>query len=76
MGNGIGKHSRRQSGCLANREQFNRRGARKVPKGNFDACRPEKQMSDSIAELFQRLTLGVYVVGVADGEARNAFTAA
>jgi len=33
-------------------------------------------MSDSIAVLFQRLTLGVYVVGVAHGEARNAFTAA
>ena len=33
-------------------------------------------MSDSIAALFQRLTLGVYVVGVAHGEARNAFTAA
>jgi flavin reductase (DIM6/NTAB) family NADH-FMN oxidoreductase RutF len=33
-------------------------------------------MSDSIAALFQRLTQGVYVVGVADGESRNAFTAA
>ena len=33
-------------------------------------------MSDSIAALFQRLTQGVYVVGVAHGEARNAFTAA
>jgi flavin reductase (DIM6/NTAB) family NADH-FMN oxidoreductase RutF len=33
-------------------------------------------MSDSIASLFQRLTTGVYVVGVAHGEARNAFTAA
>ena len=33
-------------------------------------------MSDSIAALFQRLTQGVYVVGVAYGEARNAFTAA
>jgi len=33
-------------------------------------------MSDSIAALFQRLTQGVYVVGVANGEARNAFTAA
>jgi flavin reductase (DIM6/NTAB) family NADH-FMN oxidoreductase RutF len=33
-------------------------------------------MNGSIAELFQRLTQGVYVVGVAHGEARNAFTAA
>ena len=33
-------------------------------------------MSDSIAALFQRLTQGVYVVGVAHGEVRNAFTAA
>jgi flavin reductase (DIM6/NTAB) family NADH-FMN oxidoreductase RutF len=33
-------------------------------------------MSDSIAALFQRLTQGVYVVGVAHGEARNAFTVA
>jgi flavin reductase (DIM6/NTAB) family NADH-FMN oxidoreductase RutF len=33
-------------------------------------------MSDSIAALFQRLTQGVYVVGVANGQARNAFTAA
>ncbi len=33
-------------------------------------------MSDSIAALFQRLTQGVYVVGVAHGETRNAFTAA
>jgi flavin reductase (DIM6/NTAB) family NADH-FMN oxidoreductase RutF len=33
-------------------------------------------MSGSIAALFQRLTQGVYVVGVAQGEARNAFTAA
>ncbi|MGH7510310.1 MAG: flavin reductase family protein [Gemmatimonadales bacterium] len=32
-------------------------------------------MSD-IAELFRRLTYGVYVVGVAQGEKRNAFTAA
>jgi len=32
-------------------------------------------MSD-IAELFHRLTLGVYVIGVADGERRDAFTAA
>ena len=29
-----------------------------------------------IAELFRRLTAGVYVVGVADGGRRNAFTAA
>ena len=29
-----------------------------------------------LAELFRRLTTGVYVVGVADGERRNAFTAA
>ena len=33
-------------------------------------------MSGSIAALFQRLTQGVYVVGVARGEARDAFTAA
>ena len=33
-------------------------------------------MSGSIAVLFQRLTQGVYVVGVAHGETRNAFTAA
>ncbi len=33
-------------------------------------------MSVSIAALCQRLTQGVYVVGVAHGEARNAFTAA
>ena len=32
-------------------------------------------MSD-IAELFHQLTLGVYVIGVADGERRDAFTAA
>jgi flavin reductase (DIM6/NTAB) family NADH-FMN oxidoreductase RutF len=42
----------------------------------FGGYRLEKQMGDSIAALFQRLTLGVYVVGVAHGEARNAFTAA
>ena len=33
-------------------------------------------MSRSIAALFERLTQGVYVVGVAHGDARNAFTAA
>jgi flavin reductase (DIM6/NTAB) family NADH-FMN oxidoreductase RutF len=33
-------------------------------------------MDESIAALFQRLTHGVYVVGVAHGEVRNAFTAA
>ena len=33
-------------------------------------------MNDAIADLFQRLTQGVYVVGVAHGEVRNAFTAA
>lgn len=33
-------------------------------------------MSLAMAELFQRLSTGVYVVGVADGERRNAFTAA
>ncbi|MCC8395915.1 flavin reductase family protein [Paraburkholderia sp. MMS20-SJTR3] len=32
-------------------------------------------MSDDIAMLFRRLTSGVYVIGVADGERRNAFTA-
>ena len=33
-------------------------------------------MGSSIADLFNRVTLGVYVVGVARGETRNAFTAA
>jgi flavin reductase (DIM6/NTAB) family NADH-FMN oxidoreductase RutF len=33
-------------------------------------------MSDRPLELFRRLTNGVYVVGVADGERRDAFTAA
>ncbi len=33
-------------------------------------------MARSIAELFQRLTTGVYVIGVADGNQRDAFTAA
>ena len=33
-------------------------------------------MKGSMAALFQRLTQGVYVVGVAHGEIRNAFTAA
>jgi flavin reductase (DIM6/NTAB) family NADH-FMN oxidoreductase RutF len=33
-------------------------------------------MRESIAALFQRLTQGVYVIGVAHGGARNAFTAA
>ena len=33
-------------------------------------------MSGSMAGLFQRLTQGVYVLGVAHGEVRNAFTAA
>lgn len=33
-------------------------------------------MSDGIRDLFQRLTHGVYVVGVIDGAGRNAFTAA
>jgi len=32
-------------------------------------------MSESVAALFQRLTQGVYVVGVSHGEIRNAFTA-
>jgi len=31
---------------------------------------------DQIAALFSRLTYGVYVIGVADGDQRNAFTAA
>ena len=35
-----------------------------------------RDMSTSIAALFQRLTQGVYVVGVAHGQVRNAFTAA
>src|SRR5262245_29255487 len=33
-------------------------------------------MSESIAALFKTLTQGVYVIGVANGEERNAFTAA
>jgi flavin reductase (DIM6/NTAB) family NADH-FMN oxidoreductase RutF len=33
-------------------------------------------MTGSLATLFKRLTQGVYVVGVAHGEERNAFTAA
>ncbi|XSG82194.1 MAG: flavin reductase family protein [Methyloligella sp. ZOD6] len=33
-------------------------------------------MSDSISDLFRRLTQGVYLIGVANGEKRNAFTAA
>jgi len=33
-------------------------------------------MSVSLAALFKRLTQGVYLVGMAQGEARNAFTAA
>jgi flavin reductase (DIM6/NTAB) family NADH-FMN oxidoreductase RutF len=33
-------------------------------------------MSGSIATLFKSLTTGVYVIGVAHGEVRNAFTAA
>jgi flavin reductase (DIM6/NTAB) family NADH-FMN oxidoreductase RutF len=33
-------------------------------------------MSESIAALFKTLTQGVYLIGVAHGEERNAFTAA
>jgi flavin reductase (DIM6/NTAB) family NADH-FMN oxidoreductase RutF len=33
-------------------------------------------MSQKIAELFQRITTGVYVIGVAADDCRNAFTAA
>jgi flavin reductase (DIM6/NTAB) family NADH-FMN oxidoreductase RutF len=36
----------------------------------------ELRMSGSLASLFKSLTTGVYVVGVAHGEARDAFTAA
>jgi flavin reductase (DIM6/NTAB) family NADH-FMN oxidoreductase RutF len=32
--------------------------------------------NDDIAELFRRISCGVYVIGAADGEQRNAFTAA
>jgi flavin reductase (DIM6/NTAB) family NADH-FMN oxidoreductase RutF len=32
-------------------------------------------MSDGIANLFRHLTTGVHVIGVADGDRRNAFTA-
>jgi flavin reductase (DIM6/NTAB) family NADH-FMN oxidoreductase RutF len=31
---------------------------------------------DSVIALFRRLTLGVYVIGVSDGDRRDAFTAA
>jgi flavin reductase (DIM6/NTAB) family NADH-FMN oxidoreductase RutF len=34
------------------------------------------QDQDSVAALFRRLTLGVYVIGVSDGERKDAFTAA
>jgi flavin reductase (DIM6/NTAB) family NADH-FMN oxidoreductase RutF len=47
---------------------------------NYVPCRGKGQgarrMSDSIAALLQRVTQGVYVVGVAHGGMRNAFTAA
>ena len=33
-------------------------------------------MTNEVAQLFRRLTYGVYVIGVAHGEKRNAFTAA
>jgi len=33
-------------------------------------------MAEELAQLFRRLTTGVYVIGVADGDRRNAFTAA
>ena len=33
-------------------------------------------MSQSMADLFKSITTGVHVIGVADGEIRNAFTAA
>jgi flavin reductase (DIM6/NTAB) family NADH-FMN oxidoreductase RutF len=33
-------------------------------------------MSGSVSALFQRLTAGVYVIGVAHAQTRNAFTAA
>src|SRR5690348_18282152 len=36
----------------------------------------ERGMSEPTAALFQRLTQGVYVVGVAHRDVRNAFTAA
>jgi flavin reductase (DIM6/NTAB) family NADH-FMN oxidoreductase RutF len=36
----------------------------------------EAAMSNPVAALFQRLTQGVYVIGVASEEDRNAFTAA
>jgi flavin reductase (DIM6/NTAB) family NADH-FMN oxidoreductase RutF len=36
----------------------------------------ERDISDFVANLFRRLTQGVYVVGVAHGELHNAFTAA
>jgi flavin reductase (DIM6/NTAB) family NADH-FMN oxidoreductase RutF len=34
------------------------------------------QDQDSVTALFRRLTLGVYVIGVSDGERKDAFTAA
>lgn len=36
----------------------------------------ERDDVNEVAELFRRLTQGIYVVGVSDGEKRNAFTAA
>ena len=33
-------------------------------------------MSQSMADLFKSITTGVHVIGVADGEIRNVFTAA
>ena len=36
----------------------------------------KKEAADDIAGLFRRLTLGVYAIGVTDGQRRDAFTAA
>ena len=36
----------------------------------------KKEVADDVAGLFRRLTLGVYAVGVTDGQRRDAFTAA
>jgi flavin reductase (DIM6/NTAB) family NADH-FMN oxidoreductase RutF len=60
------------------------RRRRKMPEGGAPASatlrvipKPTRtETMNEVAALFHRLTLGVYVVGVADGARRNAFTAA
>jgi flavin reductase (DIM6/NTAB) family NADH-FMN oxidoreductase RutF len=50
--------------------------ARRINMKALRDRRMAERSSTSIAALFQRLTQGVYVIGVAHGEKRNAFTAA